>query len=178
LDAYRASLVIREKLAAADPANLEGQRDLSISYDNVGSLLLAGGREDDALAIFRQSLLIRERLVAVDPGNTQWRRDVAYSHEHIGAALAKGDRREEALGAFRKCLAIREALVALDPGNADWQTDLVVIVVKLADIGDEPRARLTRALKILQQLAAEGKLRAAQREWIGIIERSLAALSG
>src|SRR5262249_52247862 len=109
---------------------------------------------------------------------TQWRRDVAYSHEHIGAALAKANRREEALGAFRQCLAIREALVALDLGNADWQSDLVIILVKLADIGDEARARLMRALKILQQLAAEGKLRAAQREWIDIIERTLAASSG
>jgi len=39
LEAFRASLVTRQALAAQDPANAEWQRDLSISQDNVARVL-------------------------------------------------------------------------------------------------------------------------------------------
>jgi hypothetical protein len=41
LKAYRESLAIRERLAAADRSNTEWQRGLSISYNNVGDVLKA-----------------------------------------------------------------------------------------------------------------------------------------
>jgi hypothetical protein len=38
--AYRACLAIRERLAAADPSNAGWQRDLSVSQNKVGDVLL------------------------------------------------------------------------------------------------------------------------------------------
>ena len=67
LKAYRDSLAIRERLAAADRSNTEWQRDLSISYEKVGDVLKAQGKLDDALTAYRDSLAIRERLIAADP---------------------------------------------------------------------------------------------------------------
>jgi hypothetical protein len=41
LKAYRDSLAIRERLAAADRSNMQWQRDLSVSYERVGGVLMA-----------------------------------------------------------------------------------------------------------------------------------------
>jgi hypothetical protein len=73
---------------------------------------------------------------------------------------------------------MREALARLDPGNADWQIDLVIVLFKLAEVGDEARSRLALALQILRQLASERKLPPVQQAWIGLIERALANLPG
>ena len=40
---FREGLAIRERLAAADPGNAGWQRDLSVSYDRVGDVLVAQG---------------------------------------------------------------------------------------------------------------------------------------
>ena len=76
---YRASLVIAEKLAAADPGNTEWQRDLSISYNRIGAILAEGGPREDALAAFCLGLAVAEKLVATDPNNTQWQSDLVFS---------------------------------------------------------------------------------------------------
>ena len=88
LAAYRRSLAIAEKLAAADPGNTEWQRDLSVSHDRIGDVLVAAGRREEALAAYRRSLAIREKLAAADPGNTEWQRDLSVSHDRIGDVLA------------------------------------------------------------------------------------------
>jgi hypothetical protein len=67
---------VSEKLVAADPRNTEWQRDLSISYERLGAVLLKTGRRPEALDAFRKTLAIRERLAAADPGNALWQTDL------------------------------------------------------------------------------------------------------
>src|SRR5205823_3149240 len=76
-NAYRHSLDIRERLAAADRSNTQWQRDLSISDEKVGDMLNAQGKLDEALKSYRDSLVIRERLAAADRSNTEWQRDLS-----------------------------------------------------------------------------------------------------
>ena len=54
LAAYRKGLAIREALAARDPANTEWQRDLSVSHDKIGDVLVAQGDGPGALAAYRK----------------------------------------------------------------------------------------------------------------------------
>ena len=68
LDAYNASLAIRERLAEADPGNAGWQRDLSVSHDRIGDVLRAQGNLTAALDAYNASLAIRERLAEADPG--------------------------------------------------------------------------------------------------------------
>ena len=79
LAAYRKSLAIAEALAARDPANTAWQRDLSVSHERIGNVLVAQGDGPGALAGYRKSLAIREALVARDPANTEWQRDLIVS---------------------------------------------------------------------------------------------------
>src|SRR5262249_54439605 len=68
LAAAERSRVIMTELVAANPDNAKWQRDLSISHDRLGEVLLLAGRREEALAAHRQSFAIRERLTRADPG--------------------------------------------------------------------------------------------------------------
>ena len=73
LDAYR-----RARAAAEDAG---AERDLSVSHDKIGDVLVAQGEGGAALAAYRAGMAIRERLAAADPGNAEWQRDLSVSHE-------------------------------------------------------------------------------------------------
>src|SRR5262245_27458769 len=83
LTAFRDGLVIRERLAEADPNNALWQRDLSASYNKVGDVLVAQGKLAEALTSFRDSLAIRERLAEADPSNAERQWDVVVSHSRL-----------------------------------------------------------------------------------------------
>ena len=56
LAAYQASLAIFERLAKADPGNAEWQRELSVTQDRIGDVLIAQGNLPGALAAYEASL--------------------------------------------------------------------------------------------------------------------------
>ena len=66
------ALTIVERLAAVDRSNTDWQRHLAVFYGNVGNVLVAQGKLDEALKAYRDCLAIRERLAAVDRSNTDW----------------------------------------------------------------------------------------------------------
>ena len=71
LDAYRASLAIRERLAAQDARNAEWQRDLSISHDKIGDVKQAQGDGDGALDAYSRQP--RDRRASGGAGSAQRR---------------------------------------------------------------------------------------------------------
>ena len=115
-----------ERLAKADPSNAGWQRDLSVSYDKVGDVLVAQGNLTEALKSFRDGLAIRERLAKADPDNAGWQRDLSVSYNKVGDVLVAQGNLTEALKSFHDGLAISERLAKADPSNAGWQRDLTV----------------------------------------------------
>ena len=111
------------------------ERDLSVSHDRIGDVLVAQGDRAGALTAYRAGLAIAEALARRDPANTEWRHDLfSVSHDRIGDVLvAQGDR-AGALTAYRAGLAIREALARRDPANTEWQRDLSVSQNKIGDV--------------------------------------------
>ena len=67
------------RLAEADPSNAGWQRDLSVSHEKIGDVLVAQGDLSGALESYRASMAIRERLAEADPNNAGWQRDLAGS---------------------------------------------------------------------------------------------------
>ena len=63
---------MRDRLAKADPNNAGWQRDLSVSYNKVGDVLVAQGNLPEALKSYQGSLAIRDRLAKADPNNAGW----------------------------------------------------------------------------------------------------------
>jgi hypothetical protein len=106
---YRQSLTIAEELAAAQPGNLDAQRDVSVSLNNVAGILKTS-EPGAALELYRQSLTIAEELAAAQPGNLDAQRDEYVSHLLIGIFLSDTDAHSEARGHFgRACELMRAA---------------------------------------------------------------------
>ena len=117
------------------------------------------------------------KLAAADPGNAGWQRDLSVSLEKVGdVRLAAGDR-AGALAAYEESLAIMRKLAASAEIPA-WQADLVFSLYKVSTASDAPRARaaLREALGIVEALARESKLTAAQQDWPQLFRDALAKL--
>ena len=146
--------------AAANPANTQWQRDLSVSHNKLGDIARDAGDLTTARTSYQAGLDIAQRLAAADPANTQWQRDLSVSHERLGdIASAAGDL-TTARTSHQAGLDIAQRLAAADPANTEWQRDLSVSHNKLGDIasaaGDLTTARTSyqAGLDIRQRLAA------------------------
>jgi predicted negative regulator of RcsB-dependent stress response len=110
------------------------ERDLSVSHDKIGDVLVAQGDRAGALESYRAGHAIRETLAGRDPGNAEWQRDLSVSHNKIGDVLVAQGERAGALASYRAGLAIRETLADRDPGNTQWQRDLSVSHDRIGDV--------------------------------------------
>ncbi|MDF0668461.1 MAG: hypothetical protein P0119_20625 [Nitrospira sp.] len=120
LERYTAARNIVVEEAARDPANTEWQRDLSVSHNKIGDVLVAQGDGPGALTAYRKGLAIGEALAARDPANTQWQNDVAVSCAKLGthAGITADERRSY----LQRGLKIQQNLKTsgrLAP-NQDW----------------------------------------------------------
>src|SRR5262249_24063037 len=59
---YQLASDLSKRLAEADPKDPQAQRDLSISFDRIGNVLLQQGDMEKALEQYRKGLKIRQRL--------------------------------------------------------------------------------------------------------------------
>jgi tetratricopeptide (TPR) repeat protein len=91
MDAYRQSLAIAQHLTAQDKTNTGSQRDLSVSYNKIGDVLVAEGKFLEALDVYRQSLKIRQTLAELDKTNIGWKEDLIVSLYKVGTTIAKID---------------------------------------------------------------------------------------
>ena len=101
----RAAEAYQNALRAAQRTGDE--RDLSVSQNKIGEVLVAQGEREQALAAYRARLEIRETLARRDPGNTQWQRDLIVSCVKISATDPS-----EATACLKKALEIAHTLEA------------------------------------------------------------------
>ena len=94
----------------------------------------------------------------------------------MGEALRASGDIKGGLAADRESLEIARGLASKDPSNSQFRTDVVLALWRLASNGDEPRARLTEALKILRNLKLAAMLTPNQEEWITTIEDNLSRM--
>ena len=168
-------LAIRVQLAAEKPDDTQSRRDLANSFDQIGIVRWRSGHFEEALEKFAKSRDLRKALADSDPDNLEWQRDLAVGYAHCGDALYNAGNRQKALDQYHATLGIRERLAAADVDNAVWQTDLVLDLRRLAIAGDEPRARLTKALEVATRLQSSGKLAADKAGLVDDLEKRLAA---
>lgn len=131
LASYRGSLVIRERLAAADRGNAQWQRDLSAVHNRIGDALESQGKLDAALASYRKSVAICEAMAAADPGNPIWQRSLSVALGRVGDVLHLQGKLDEALASYR---AVHDRLAAAEAGNVAWQRERSVALGKIGDV--------------------------------------------
>ena len=83
LAAYRESLAIARKIAAADPDNIMRQPDIEIALQKIAGIRLAAGDRDGALAAYEEALEIARRMAEAFPDKAVWQQDVAETRDTI-----------------------------------------------------------------------------------------------
>ena len=121
-------------LVASNPDNSDFQRELSVSNERIGDVLVLQGNLDGGLAAYRETLTLRKSLALKDPGDTECERDLSVSDNKIGDVLLAKGQLDEALAVYQEGLAVRKALALKDPSNAKLQRDLSVSDNKVADV--------------------------------------------
>jgi tetratricopeptide (TPR) repeat protein len=147
-------------------AQRETVRLLSENYITLGATDIA---PDDAGRV----LALSRRLAANNPADAELAALVAVRLERLGDVLRERDDTDGAIAAYRESHVIGRGLVSVAPGNSKGLVDLTVGLVKLAQLGEDSRARYTEAIAVLRRLDAEGKLSAAEQQRIPELEKRL-----
>lgn len=126
LKSYRRSLEIRQKLAEAEPNNLELQHELADSYEGVGDILYTMNDLKGGLENYETAVAIREKITSAEPKNPEYRYSLA------GVLGKRGDIKgmegfpnlgdtDGALESYRKVIPLYEELVKTEPNNEKYK---------------------------------------------------------
>ena len=179
LKSYQTAFALDERLAKSDPQNADWQRGLSVLHERIGDVLMAQKNPGEALPRFQASLAIREVIARGDPANVSWQGDLALSYERVGSVFAALERTQEAEAAYQRSLDIYASLLSRSPDNAGLLFGSAMPLIRLGMLhanGGAPY--LEKALAILKQLDATGRLDPRRRSMITVIENTLVQLRG
>ena len=137
LKSYNDSLAIADRLAKSGPGNAGWQRDLSLSFANIGIVQMAQGNLAGALKSFSDGLAIAERLAKSDPGNALWQRDLMGSFSRLAWVHRRSGDNAKELDALRQGQAIASRLKILSPDNATWKQDLAIFDRMIAELAKQ-----------------------------------------
>ncbi|NJN05550.1 MAG: hypothetical protein HC814_02940 [Rhodobacteraceae bacterium] len=103
-------------------------------------------------------------MAQVNPDDLGLRHDLSIALQKIGNIRVAEDSLAEALDAYIVANAIDKALAAADPENAHWTRCLALSNMKVAEVAelcdsvDVARNHYAAALRLVQTLAAQGRL--------------------
>ena len=132
--AANAALEIAEKFAKKFPHDLQMQRGLSVSYNNLGDIAKARNDYKAAEGYYAKALEIREKLAEKYPDDPGMQRDLSVSYERLGGIAEARNDYNAAEGYYAKALEIGERLAEKYPEDANLQRDLSVSYNNLGDI--------------------------------------------
>jgi serine/threonine protein kinase/tetratricopeptide (TPR) repeat protein len=114
----------RERLAGQHPDNKLGRFDVATSHMQIGSVLLAQRKFNEAEKAFVDGLAAAERARTVEPEKPAWIRLRWQGLSGQADALMGLSRGPEALKRFQDAHALLETLVSAEPANPTLQYDL------------------------------------------------------
>ena len=132
--AANAALEIAEKFAKKFPHDLQMQRGLSVSYNNLGDIAKARNDYKAAEGYYSKALEIGERLAEKYPDDPNLQRDLSVSYNKLGGIAEARNDYNAAEGYYAKALEIREKLAEKYPDDPGMQRDLSVSYNNLGDI--------------------------------------------
>jgi len=131
---WRAMCSTLTRLADREPDRADYQRDLSISYERLGDLMVAVGRGEDAARYFQQSLDIRTRLADREPDRADYQRDLSISYERLGDLMEAAGRIDDAVSLYERSLPIAVRLAKNELHITRYQQDLHISYRRLTEL--------------------------------------------
>ena len=159
LASVRRALAIRERLAAALPADTLLQRELAASLREVGDLQYTVDSLRAALASYERAAAILARVVAVAPRDTGHTREQALVEQRLGdvkgmEGFANLGDPHGASAHYARAIAIREALLAATPRDVERSVALGRVLLyggmlaRANGAADTALARLRRSVRL------------------------------
>jgi non-specific serine/threonine protein kinase/serine/threonine-protein kinase len=197
LEYHRKAMELFEKLAAADPKDLQdppgapsppevqpsrnAQRNLALSYKYVGALLEVTGDGARAAPLYRKAIALDAARVEAEATNAQAKLDLSFSYGALAQNLLDAGDLAGALEYHRKALPLREQVAAADPANA-WARSGVArshqsIGFVLMRMGEPAHAvaSVLKALTVFEEMARDNPLDLGKRSRLGQVYAELGA---
>jgi serine/threonine protein kinase len=174
LSALRQALTIQQRLADANPAVTEFQRDLATTHHRIGVVLWRTGKREEAMESSRKALAIRQKLADANAATTELQFDLAKTHTNVGILLNEMGRPDEALAMHRKASAIEQRLADANPAVTEFQRSLAACNINIANLLRQTR-KPAEALKAHQKALAIRKTLAETHPAITDFQQVLAA---
>jgi tetratricopeptide (TPR) repeat protein len=140
---YQASLAAAETLAAAEPNNLDYQKQVIAGLAWLADAHEYSGSIDQALAERERQLRLLGALEQLSPRDAEVHRDAMTSHRAIGRLQAARGDAAGGLSALRRSVAMSEALLRIEPDNTEWlqaivgaRFDLAELLLALGQVGE------------------------------------------
>lgn len=130
---YTSTEELFDHLVALEPDDPRWPIGLSVSHQGLGSVRLAQGDLDRALASYRKMYAVCEGQVKSTPDDASWRA-LSKACIIIGDVLTAQGKLLEAKKAFLHSAAIADRQARADPDDSEWQSDLVVSHDRIGDV--------------------------------------------
>ena len=118
------------QLAEAHPDDAQIQRDLSLSYSNLGDAHERLGNQQAALDAFKKSLAISVQLTERYPDDPQAQRDLFNDYVRLGDIYGRRGEMSEAVSMQNKAVTVADRLAQLDSENMETQSMLAMAYYK------------------------------------------------
>jgi tetratricopeptide (TPR) repeat protein len=119
-------------LAAEFPDVADYRAGRARGLNDLGELLRAGGRYDEALRCHAEALTLRQRLLPDDPASPIVREDLATSHHNLGNTYGGIRESADSERHYRAAIELREKLVAESPQQREYRRRLAETQVGLS----------------------------------------------
>jgi serine/threonine-protein kinase len=155
---HRRVLAAREALAEEPGAGAIASTEVGNSLIEVGVLLVATGKTEEALAAFHRAESLLAATAAADP---LARASLAACRSRLGLLLHSMNKTAESLAAYRRALADQEALAAAEGASSDVRCALADTIIDVGNLlsetgkKDEGEAEYRRALGLYRKLSDE-----------------------
>ncbi|HMB43985.1 MAG TPA: tetratricopeptide repeat protein, partial [Luteimonas sp.] len=155
---YRDSAV---RLAAMDPSNFAWQREVAYGRENLATLDMKQGRNQQAEAGFRKELDLYRQWIKAHPGDKDLRDSAANTASFLGTLAQMDGRLDEAEARFQEQVDEQARNRADEPDNAIWKSNWLDGKILLANAQmargrfDAARSSADAAARLAESLAAQ-----------------------
>jgi tetratricopeptide (TPR) repeat protein len=107
-----------DRLAAADPSDVDGWIEQSYAYVGLGSIAMKGHRYERAAGAFEKSVQLKQRALTLQPGNKKLTAEMANSVSWLAEAKVKVGSLQDAMDLFNRAEQLLRPLHVAAPSDA------------------------------------------------------------
>ena len=127
-------LELFQRLAAADPSNVEKQRSVAVAEKKLAALYGVTKRYQESLSAYQKAREIDEQRLGLNPTTPRTKLDLSFDYSDLGWVTSRINDDVAALEWHRKALALRREAAKADPNDSRAASALVSSIGRIATV--------------------------------------------